>query len=393
MRNIIHKDVERHLRVFCEEVGARPTGSEKNKIATDYIHAQLLHNGIESTLQKFDCIDWKGFDASLEIEGVALPVVVSDYSLPCDVQAKVINMSNLKELKERDIKGKIVVMRDDLTQSAIMPKNFRFWNPEEHQLIVRLLEEKQPEAIITVSFEGLTPVIEDGDFAIPVAVVNKDTGAILAQKDDVSAKLRINSERTATTGANVLGRIGTKRKKIILTAHFDTKPNTPGALDNATGCTVLLALSKAIASKNLPNTIEFVFLNGEDHYANAGEITYLDYALPKKEDISFNINIDGIGLKDSKGTVSFFGFSDEEKRAIEKLANEEGFDLETMSNWYQGDHMIFVQNGIPAIAMTSKDFLPLIDSVIHTPADNLSMISTDHIVEAVEFLVKLLENR
>ena len=53
-------------------------------------------------------------------------------------------------------------------------------------------------------------------------------------------------------------------KKVVLMAHFDTRINTPGALDNAGGVATLLALAEALRETALPFDLEFIAFDGEE---------------------------------------------------------------------------------------------------------------------------------
>ena len=94
----------------------------------------------------------------------------------------------LMNLKMVDATGKILLLRGEIAKEQIMPKNFVFYNPEEHQRIYRLLEEKQPAAIISATTRNPElagavypfPMFEDGDFDIPSAYMTDVEGEKLA---------------------------------------------------------------------------------------------------------------------------------------------------------------------------------------------------------------------
>ena len=50
---------------------------------------------------------------------------------------------------------------------------------------------------------------------------------------------------------------------------------TPGALDNASGTTVLLLLAELLADYRGSLGVDIVAINGEDYYSAPGEIVYL----------------------------------------------------------------------------------------------------------------------
>jgi hypothetical protein len=51
-----------------------------------------------------------------------------------------------------------------------------------------------------------------------------------------------------------------------------------------------------------------------------------------------------------------------------------------------GDHMMFAACGIPAIAITASNIFGLIDTVVHTPDDNMKNIDLDILDGTLRFL-------
>ena len=64
--------------------------------------------------------------------------------------------------------------------------------------------------------------------------------------------------------------VGTKRgrepdrARVLVGAHFDTVPGTPGADDNASGVAALLEVARLLAAEELDTTVEFVGFNLEE---------------------------------------------------------------------------------------------------------------------------------
>ena len=56
--------------------------------------------------------------------------------------------------------------------------------------------------------------------------------------------------------------------------------------------------------------------------------------------------------------------------------------------WPQGDHSIFIQNGCPAIAVSSEWFTENIESqdITHTPKDNIDIVDCQKVVEIAQAL-------
>ncbi|MBU3876421.1 M28 family peptidase [Faecalicatena sp. AGMB00832] len=382
----IRKRIEQHLNVLCNEIGARPTGSKANQAAVEYVCEEFKRAGLNVLKQEFDCMDWSEGGGTLTIEGQDILTAPAPYSLPCNVQGELVCIHTLEELRITPISGKIVLLCDALAAEPLMPKSFIFWNPEEHKETIALLERGGAQAVLTVSLspECFVPIIEDGDFEIPCAMVLP--GILPLLSSGLSATLSLNTKRRPARAANVLATHGKGKHKICMSAHIDTKPATPGALDNASGVAVLLALAEELSDRELPYQIEFVLFNGEDYYSNPGEMAYLASYLSTPADYVCAFNIDGVGVKGQALAYSFYECSEKLINNLSKLAAEiEGF--EQIDPWPQGDHTLFSFSGVPAISVTSSGIFDLVDSVLHSDRDSLELIDTEILESLVKFLL------
>lgn len=385
------KQIKRHIDELSVNIGERPTGSAANHRAEAYIKQIFTRNNFQVTLQQFNCLDWEKNETTLNIGDTQADVEPSPYSLPCNVQTGIEVVANIVQLEQADLAGKIAVLCGELTQESLMPKNFRFYNPEHHQKIISLLEEKAPKAILTPSLNDkhLIPVFEDGDFDIPSAVFSQnDRDRIVSS--NLPIHLRINSKRKATTGANVIAQKSQAgQNKFVITAHFDTKPGTPGALDNAVGVTILLTLSEMLKETTADTGIELVAFNGEDYFSTPGQIAYLDTYNSEFNHIKLAINCDGLGLKNGKTGISLMECPEKYAEHIE--STYQSFKtIEKISPWYQGDHMLFASAKVPTLAITSTGIFELVDTVIHTQLDRPDLIDPELILEVCLFLQKII---
>jgi aminopeptidase YwaD len=379
--------LQQHMDQLCEKIGVRPTGSTKNKEAVDYAFEVLQKCGFQVYAQEFDCIDWLNFGALLLVDDQKVQVEPAEYSLPCDIQAEFICIDTVEVLQKVELSDKIAVIYGELCKEPLMPKNFEFYNPEEHKQIIALLEEKHPQAIIVAS-PHKEHIIQDGDFNIPCAVICADRLDIFLQSNRRKAKLTINTERLPVKAHNVIATYGSGcRDKICFSAHIDTKPTTPGALDNASGVSVLLALAETLTHSDYPFQIEIAILNGEDYYSTPGETTYMAGLSPE---YLLAVNVDGVGLRGSATSISFYACPQKlENQLMEYVKRTPGF--ERIEPWPMGDHMIFVAAEIPTIALTACNIFSLIDTLIHTSEDNLKNIDLAILVNVVDFLMKCID--
>lgn len=392
IQNPLH-NLEGYLRSLCISIGERPLGSRKNYLAQQFAGDLFQRRGYAVEYQEFDCLDWKAGKASLVIEGEELPAQISPYSRSVTLNAPLVSLGNLAALQAASLQGQVAFLHGELTHEALTPKHFPFYNSQPHQEIISLLEAKAPAALVLESPSPYTtlPVIEDGDFEIPSLVVSQSAASRLKTGLSQEVNLSIEASRQPTRAANVIARrfSSNSRHKLVLTAHLDSKPGTPGALDNASGLATLLALSPLVTTKFLDFDLEFALLNGEDHYSAAGQVAYLQAGRQDFERIFLAINVDGVGLKDSPTALSYL----EVPGVLHGLLEEarQGFHaLEVIEPWPQGDHMLFVMGGVPALTLTSTRIFDLLDQVVHTPADVYDLLDLNIIWETVLYLSEVL---
>jgi aminopeptidase YwaD len=148
-------------------------------------------------------------------------------------------------------------------------------------------------------------------------------------------------------------------------------------------------LGELLAGKVNNHTIEFAFLNGEDYYSTPGQLQYFNTLNQQAQSIDLAINCDGVGLKDSHTAISYFGLKDSQQVKINSLLKSFN-GIEMIEPWQQGDHMLFVLNDIPTIALTSKDIFNMIDKVIHTPKDHQSLVDVKKVIEVIGLIEQFI---
>jgi len=385
-----------YLKKLCEEIPERCVGSEGNRMATRFFEKEISSFGWDTEMQEFDAIDWEDGGAILRSDDERFEVFVSPYSLGCAVEAQLVSASSVQELTQPEMSAKILFLYGEIAKEQLMPKNFVFYNPEEHQQIISILEKGRPKAIICATGRNAAlaggvypfPLIEDGDFDIPSVYMTEDEGRRLLPYVGKTVELQSISKRIPGKGYNVVARKGKHLgERIVITAHIDAKKGTPGAIDNATGVVVLLLLGELLNNYEGDRLIEMVAFNGEDYYAVPGQMLYLFKNQDRFNEILLNINIDGAGYKEGKSAFSFYGLPEEiEKNANDVLSKFNG--ITEGVQWSQGDHSIFTQNGLPAIAVSSEWFTENIDSqeITHTPKDNIEIVDCQKVVEIAEAL-------
>jgi aminopeptidase YwaD len=198
--------------------------------------------------------------------------------------------------------------------------------------------------------------------------------------------LEIRSRRLPSKAANVIASLNRgSPRKVVFTAHIDAYEDSPGASDNASGIVVLLLTAEMLSNYRWEICIEFAALNGEDHYSAGGQMDYLQRYRHDFPRISLTINVDDVGYKKGRSSYSFYECPEQlEKKALTIFS---GFDgLCQGEPWFNGDHMIFVQNQVPSIAITAERVSELMRTVTHTSEDTPDLIDCHKLVEVAASL-------
>jgi len=391
-----------YLKTLCTDITERCVGSEGNRQATFFLEKELALLGWKTEMAEFEAFDWEENGANLRSDGETFDVLVSPYSPGFRGEGELVSASTIEELSAINANNKIILLYGEIAREQLMPKNFVFYNPEEHQKIISILENSGAKAIICATGRNAAlaggvypfPLIEDGDFDIPSVYMTEEEGSKLILRSGKTVFLESESKRIPGKGYNVIGRKGNSNStKIVVTAHIDAKKGTPGAIDNATGVIVLMLLSDLLKDFSGNRLIEIVALNGEDHYAVPGQMNYISSSMNDFSRMLLNINIDGAGYREGLSSFSLFNLPDEILEQTNKVISNYSGITEGVQ-WPQGDHSIFLQFGVPAIAVSSKWFIDNIgdQDITHTPKDNTGIVDCNRIIEISHALNDLIRS-
>ena len=392
--DLLIRKAEAHLQRLCLDIPTRPVGSQGNRAATAFVAERLAAAGFDVQTPEFDCLHWTHGDVILTTAGESFVAYPSPYSLGCTVRARLTVASTVNELQALETTDKLLLLHGEIAAEQLMPKSFPFYNPEHHRRVVSLLEERAPAAIIAATSRnpelagGLYPfpLIEDGDFDIPSVYMKDVDGERLASHAASEVSLTSDATRFPAKACNVIARKGNPQRRVIFLAHIDAKDGTPGALDNGTGVVALLLLAELLAEDGLSSDedrglgVEILAVNGEDYYGAPGQIHYLAQHSDRLDEIVLAINLDVAGYREGIAAYSLYACPDEMASQIRGAFSGHSI-LKEGEQWYQSDHMVFVMNGRPAVAITSEHFVALSAEITHTPQDHPDLVDYGKVVE------------
>ena len=383
---------------LCSVSVDRRPGSVGNDQAVEFVSQALLGAGWEVSTPEFECLDWRAGEACLRLEGDEISIRPSPYGLGVDATGPIRVLSSIDDIRGGGVGGCVAVVTGDLASEPITPKAFPFYGSDEHTEIIDSFESALPAAVIAVTgkYPELCgaldpfPLFEDGDFGIPAASIRPASAERLLLSEGQLASVRIDAQRLPSKARNVIARLGPAGPRLTVCAHIDTKPGTPGAVDNATGVAVLMLIANHLTQRgSLPIGVELLFVNGEDHFAAPGEVAWLQDNADGLDEIELFINIDGAGYRRGRTAYSFYNV-DESVVSTTRDTFSAFEDLTEGPAWFQSDHAIFAMQGRPALAFTTEFVQEMLEKLFHSDNDTIEQVAPERIVNLAQALADLI---
>ena len=389
-----------HLQALCSVVPDRRPGSVGNRVATDYVASVLRDTQWGVDQPEFDCTDWYTTGGVIDAGGRSIQITPSPYGLGVATAGPIRILSEVSDLARTDLGNSIALLTGDLAAEPLTPKAFPFYGSEKHSRIIAALEEAAPAAVIAVTgkYPALCgaldpfPLVEDGDFAIPTGNVRPEDAGPLLSSEGIEAAVEIRSERRPARARNVIAVRGSQAPRVTLIAHIDTKPGTPGAVDNAAGVVALLLAADSLAPARIPDlpiAVEILLVNGEDHYGAPGELNWLAANEGRLDDVVLALNIDGAGYKGGRSAYSTYNIDPRLDTHVTAVFSARR-SLIPGPDFYQSDHAIFAMQGRPAMAITTELVDEMLETLFHAASDTPDQVDVDLIVDIGDAIAELI---
>ena len=223
------------------------------------------------------------------------------------------------------------------------------------------------------------------------------------------------------TVSNLIANIeGRKPDIVVLGAHYDTVPGSPGADDNASAVAVMLEIARLCTEIQTENTISFAALVNEESPCygteNMGSMVYAESLKKSKVPVKLMICLESVGYfpKDEiqqypfpgmklfyPRTADFLGVIGNLKslrhvkalaRAIKKKADINARSLvapEYVAGINRSDHYAFWHYGFKAVMITDTAFFR--NKNYHRETDTIDTLNFDSMTEIVKGLYAALK--
>jgi len=223
--------------------------------------------------------------------------------------------------------------------------------------------------------------------ALSISGIDGDQIRSRMEEGPVSVRLEVAPQTLQTLQSrNVVSAMpGDSDDIVIMGAHFDAVPRSPGANDNASGVATVLTIAEQIADRNLPFELRVVFF-GSEELGLFGSQHYLNSLTPDEAArVAFVVNLDALG----SGQLELFGDAGLVAAAL-VIASDLDIPVRrgVIPATSSSDHAPFEAAGIPILMLFGSDF-----TEIHSPQDALDKIQPGILGAAAAIVVEGLRGR
>jgi hypothetical protein len=263
-------------------------------------------------------------------------------------------------------------------------------------LIISLLASSFVLAQMPIEYELIASVIaiegrthlERGKF-IKERLHRIGVGYVTAPFKNISI---VKNDTVMIAGENIIVRLGQGTKRLVVGAHYDAFPDSPGANDNGSGVAVVLALIQHLQNIEWNFSVDFCFFDQEETKL-MGSLSYINhFVIPKNHLAMINLDVEGTGEEVFVGPVG--NYNRFLMRYVHEAAKKNGFPLVEHSEYPGSDYESFAKYHLEniSISIVPKGDGDLLSKFVHNgyKADSLDMpkvLGVMHTVDDRSYLV------
>jgi aminopeptidase YwaD len=343
LKNDANQDVQNLVNF-----GARVSGSKNLEMSANYLVTEYKKIGADAQIETFSFFRMRDLGSSVTALGKRFEADTLYSASIGDIEAQAIiipNFGSQADYKGLDVRTRIaVVKRGGIT----------FLEKARAALNAGAVG-----VVLINSVSGRLSANLLGEFEIPMLAVSGITGAALleqAKKSILRIRLISDVRRTETIGRNVVAKFSTDAPKLVLGAHFDSVPGSPGANDNASGTAAILEMARRLPVE-LRQQIYFVSFDAEEDGLIGSNAFVQALATSTVDGLKAMLNFDMIAVNNNLSV----GGSSSLVSLIRSIYPQVG----QFNDFAGSDHASFLSEGVPSVFFW-RGFEPN----YHLPADS-----------------------
>lgn len=389
-----------NLEQLCS-IGSRFAGTPSETQARDYIAAKLREYGLDNVhTEAFEYLGWYRGTCSLRVvsppgNAYAISLVYSPSTPPGGLTAAVVDVGIGTEeeyaRKADSLRGKFVLCSS--ANPAQGPA------PHRREKYGRAVDAGAIGFIYSRHLPGGMP--ETGSLRpgrmgeIPAVAVSYETGFALKRlisKGETVVTMDVQNMSHPAVAYHVAGEVPGRTDEIILIGgHYDGHDISQGAMDNASGVSLVLELARLFAPLRgqLHRSLRFVTFDCEE-LGVVGSTEYVSGHWHELDKIALMVNLDDAVGGGSKGFD--YGGMEDVGTTLAQIAAETEYPLKLSTAVVTAsDNFPFFMQGIPAITMSGEAHDRAIGRGYgHTPMDTLDKVSDHDLKESTMVAARVL---
>lgn len=170
-----------------------------------------------------------------------------------------------------------------------------------------------------------------------------------------------------------------RQRHLLVGAHYDTVPTSPGANDNASGVAVLLEVARTLNARPARLPVVFVAFGGEEgrpgpkHLSLAGSLHYTEaMSEAERRNLAAMLNLDMIGHGDAVLSTMRINMKKGMHRRLLSLAGRLGVPAREHFTPQVSDSVPFASHGIETGWLWTG-----VESAYHSPKDTVEKITPE----------------
>ena len=356
------------------ELGADFVTSNQTQTDSVEIEAPLVFVGYGISAPEYKWDDYKGVD----VKGKVVLVIVNE---PPSTDRKFFNAEALtyygrwsykfEEAARRGAVGALIIHRTDLASYG-WPVVRSSWSNEQ----VYLGNDRDPKlrAASWIQLDVARRLFESAGFKLDEMMALSGTRKFKARELPVRVTAHVVSTVRKFESSNVLGVLpgtvtGAAAQAVVYSAHYDHLGIDPsmvgdniynGAVDNGTGCGVLIELARAYARSAVkpPHPVLFAAVTAEEKGLLGSN--YLGKHLPiPAAQVALDLNFDAVLPEGTPESVNVTGAERTTfYPTVEKTSRAFGYEIQAdpepgAGHYYRSDHFSLARAGVPAFSVNT----------------------------------------
>lgn len=220
--------------------------------------------------------------------------------------------------------------------------------------------------------------------------------------------VKAGARENRITGENIIVRMGAGKRHLVVGAHYDAVPNSPGANDNGGGVAVVLGLIRTLKNHSWYATIDFCFFDQEE-VGLIGSAVYVRQSPDHPRHLAMvNLDVEGTGEEVYVGPVGG-GDDDVVMRFVRAARDKTRFLYFEHPTYPSSDHLSFAAAKLENISISivpkgdgkrivgwlsgenrGGEHFPKVLHVMHTPRDSSTYMSASALGMSYEFTKTVL---